>query len=56
MVSEKTSKERQAYWVGVINEARAYPDGVTAYCRKYNISKPGYYMLSFSVVSVTRFQ
>lgn len=44
MVSEQTSKERQAYWVGVINEARAYPDGVTAYCRKYNISKPVYYM------------
>lgn len=44
MVSEKTSKELQACWLGVVNEARAYPDGVTAYCRKYNISKPGYYM------------
>lgn len=25
------SKERQAYWVGVINEARSYRDGISAY-------------------------
>jgi tetratricopeptide (TPR) repeat protein len=28
----------------LVNEARAYPDGVTANYRKYNITKPGYYM------------
>lgn len=35
MVSEKTNKERQAYWFRVVNEARDHPDSVTAYCSKY---------------------
>ena len=37
------SRERQAYWVGVINEARSYRDGISAYLREYKISKPLYY-------------
>jgi transposase len=36
-------RERQAYWVGVINEARMYPEGISAYLREYEISKPSYY-------------
>lgn len=37
------SRERQAYWVGVINEARNYRGGISAYLREYKISKPLYY-------------
>ena len=40
---DATSKEKQAYWVGIINEARNFPGGVSEYCRTYNISKPNYY-------------
>lgn len=36
-------QEREAYWVNVINKARQYEEGVTAYCRDYNISKNSYY-------------
>lgn len=38
-----TPQERESYWVDIINEARRYKDGVTAYCRDYNISKNNYY-------------
>lgn len=38
-----TVEERESYWTEIINEARRYPDGVTAYCRDYNISKNNYY-------------
>lgn len=39
-----TPEERASYWVGIINEGRQYPSGVTAYCRDYNISKHNYYV------------
>lgn len=43
MTPGDTPAEREAYWVGVIDEARRYRDGVTAYCRDCNISKNNYY-------------
>ena len=39
-----TPEERASYWVGIINEGRQYPAGVTAYCRDYSISKHNYYV------------
>ncbi len=36
-------EERQGYWADVINNARRYREGVSAYCRDYNISKNNYY-------------
>lgn len=38
-----TPQEREAYWVDIINKARQYEEGVTAYCRDYKISKNNYY-------------
>jgi transposase-like protein len=38
-----TPEEREAYWIKIINEARAYPAGVTAYCDDHDISKNNYY-------------
>jgi len=38
-----TAQEREAYWTRVINEARAYPRGVAAYCEANNLSKNSYY-------------
>jgi transposase len=38
-----TAKEREAYWVNIINEARAYPSGVAAYCDDNDISISNYY-------------
>lgn len=38
-----TFAERARYWVKIINEARAYPAGVSAYCRAKDISDGCYY-------------
>jgi transposase len=38
-----TIAEREQYWTTIINEARAYPPGVSAYLRANNISKANYY-------------
>ena len=38
-----TSEEREAYWIRIINEARAYPAGVSAYCDDNDVSANSYY-------------
>jgi transposase-like protein len=39
----KTAAEREQYWTKIIEEARSYPAGVTAYCRENKINKNTYY-------------
>jgi transposase-like protein len=39
----KTSAEREKYWVKIINEARRYPLGVTAYLLEHDYEKENYY-------------
>jgi transposase len=39
----KTAAAREKYWTRLIEEARKYPAGITAYCRKKGISKNNYY-------------
>ena len=39
----KTVAAREKYWTKVIEEARSYPEGVTAYCRWAGVSKGNYY-------------
>jgi len=36
-------EERERYWTGIVEEARRYPDGVTAYCTAKGISHNSYY-------------
>jgi transposase len=38
-----TAADREAYWTGLIEEARRYPDGITAFCRDKGIEKNNYY-------------
>jgi transposase len=38
-----TPEKRERYWIKVIEQARRYPEGVTAFCESKNISKPNYY-------------
>jgi transposase len=38
-----TPAEREAYWIKIINEARAYPEGVSAYCDDNDVSVNNYY-------------
>jgi transposase-like protein len=38
-----TSEEREAYWIRIINEARAYAAGVSAYCNDNDVSANSYY-------------
>jgi transposase-like protein len=39
----KTTAARERYWTKIILEARAYPAGITAYCRDKNVSQNNYY-------------
>lgn len=39
----KSVEARERYWTKVINAARAYSEGITAYCRFMNLSKNNYY-------------
>jgi transposase-like protein len=39
----KTSAERESYWVKIINEARRYPKGVSAYLEDNGYEKDNYY-------------
>jgi transposase len=39
----KTIEARERYWTKIIVAARAYPEGITAYCRFMNVSKNNYY-------------
>jgi len=39
----KTVESREKYWTKIIEAARRYPGGVTAYCRLMNVSKNNYY-------------
>lgn len=39
----KTPAERERYWTKIIIEARAYADGINAYCKKHNIMVNNYY-------------
>jgi transposase len=43
MTPGDSPEERESYWVSIIDEARRYPEGVTAYCSDCNISKNNYY-------------
>jgi transposase-like protein len=38
-----TPQEREAQWTRIINEARANPRGIAAYCEANNLSKSSYY-------------
>lgn len=38
-----TPKTREQYWVKMIEEARSYPGGVSAFCESRGISKNNYY-------------
>lgn len=38
-----TVAEREKYWTDIIEIARKYPSGITAYCRANEISKENYY-------------
>lgn len=38
-----TVAERENYWTNIIEIARTYPSGITAYCRANEISKENYY-------------
>lgn len=38
-----STAEREAYWTSIIEEARQYPDGITAFCRDRGIEKNNYY-------------
>ena len=38
-----TAANRGAYWKGIIEEARRYPAGITAYCKDRGISHDNYY-------------
>jgi transposase len=38
-----TPAEREAYWTEIIEQARRYPAGVTAYCNDNGIEKNNYY-------------
>lgn len=39
----KTKEEREAFWTRIIEQARAYPGGVSAYCRDKNVNKDNFY-------------
>jgi transposase len=39
----RSAKEREKYWTQMIEKARAYPAGVTAFCTDRGISKDNYY-------------
>ena len=39
----KTPEAREKYWTKIIEAARNYPEGITAYCRFMGISKNNYY-------------
>lgn len=39
----RTIAAREKYWTKIIEEARKYPEGVTAYCRFTGVSKNNYY-------------
>jgi transposase-like protein len=39
----KTPAAREKYWTRIIEEARNYPAGITAFCRKKGFSKNNYY-------------
>ncbi|MBX9950243.1 MAG: hypothetical protein K2Y39_13830 [Candidatus Obscuribacterales bacterium] len=39
----KTPAAREKYWTKIIEAARKYPDGITAYCRAMNVEKNNYY-------------
>jgi len=43
MTPGETPLERAAYWTDIIEEARAYKDGVTAFCRERELQKNNYY-------------
>lgn len=36
-------EDREKYWENTIEKARAYPSGVTAFCRVHHIRKHNYY-------------
>jgi transposase len=39
----KSVEAREKYWTKIIIAARAFPEGITAYCRFMNVSKNNYY-------------
>lgn len=39
----ETPTERQDYWTTIIEQARRYPGGVTAFCKENGVSKDNYY-------------
>lgn len=36
-------EERENYWMKLIERARAYPNGITAFCREHQVRKNNYY-------------
>lgn len=36
-------EERETYWENIIEKARAYPGGITAFCKAYHVRKQNYY-------------
>lgn len=38
-----TTEERAEYWVEIIEQARRFPGGITAFCKQNGISKDNYY-------------
>jgi len=36
-------EERENYWMKLIERARAYPSGITAFCREHQVRKNNYY-------------
>lgn len=38
-----TTEERAEYWVAIIEQARRFPGGITAFCKQNGISKDNYY-------------